>query len=956
MEEHGWLERKLGNWGEFVATHRKSVLLATLFFTLCTIPFAWRAVTNLDVNLFNQASDRLSRFRLMRQLSEDFGGDLVATVITVPDKPAPEQVKELKRFADILSRELQKVGTLPEDQAALPESIRIELQQSRATKQNADTEGTGASPWLRHVEGRTGQGIEQALKKIARDRPHAVLTPEDVTELRRRFEPVALKAALDKAAELLPELPPNSPERVKIQEDPLGLQELAQSALNARRGGGSGKNSLAGRDPDGYFLSPDQTTLVILGRAVLPATRLDFTRTLMSAVQRAENRAIDTFRAGKPTLTTAKKSAVFTELAEPAGALNVGYTGMSAVTVENEMSLKYDLLGNTATAFFGVLVLFLVVFRRVWLAWDVTWTTMLVIIWTLAVAGATKGSISVLGGAFACILLGTGTDYAIHLHNAYHNFRHTEGLPFPQAMRQTLIRCGPGIITASLTTAVAFFGVTFTSFTGLAEFGLLAGASVLLGCAMMLIVFPALLCRPEPVRKTPLPEAASMGLPILGRLFEKRSVQWQSIVVGILVLAGGILFIKYGQDPGPERVAGVRFDPDLGNLRSLRIKAVPLRERLTERFGIGLADIRVVVDAPDEATAFAGAEETAKRLQPFIDRGELIPNGSVLDFVPTPARQAATFAALKQFDGVAAAEAFKAAAQEKFGERAQVFFKPFLKRLHDFSLATREPSAMTLASVMDGPLGGMLAATVRLPQPQDKQPRVRLASSWLPARANFPAAWYNDLAATLETNPPAGTTFQMTAARMVGFEMKDSLLHDCGWISVVVGVCVIAMLLAAFRSAKLSLVALVPLLYGYVGMLFGVALATRLGYEFSLNFVNLIMFPLLLGSGVDVGIYMVCEAWSVRRPGMYELMSDTGRSVLCCTLTTLVGYGSFFWSSYTGLVGLGVAAMFGYTGAIFGALVVLPGIIGLLRDAKAPAAENAGAAGVVSTGQQVSGN
>jgi len=953
MDEHGWLERKLGGWGEFVATHRKTVLIVTFFFTLCTLPFAWRAVTNLDVNLFNQASDKLSRFRLMRQLSEDFGGDLVAGVLSVPDKPTPEQVQELKRFADLLSKELQKVGTLPEDQAALPESIRAELQKARAAKQSSPDDVP--APWLRHVECRTGQGIEQALKKIARDRPHAVMHPDDVTELKSRFEPEALKAALDKAADLLPDLPPNSPERVKIQEDPLGLQEIAQKALNARRG--SEKGSLAGRDADGYFLSPDQTTLVILGRAVLPATRLDFTRTLMAAVQRAENRAIDAFRAGKPTLTTAKKSAVFTELAEPAGTLSVGYTGMSAVTVENELSLKYDLLGNTATAFFGVLVLFLVVFRRVWLAWDVTWTTALVIIWTLAVAGATKGSISVLGGAFACILLGTGTDYAIHLHNAYHNFHHTEAQAYPLALRNTLMRCGPGIVTASLTTAVAFFGVTFTSFTGLAEFGLLAGASVLLGCAMMLIVFPALLCRPEAVRTKPLPEAASMGLPILGRLFERRSVQWQSIVVGVLVLAGGVLFIKYGQDPGPEHVAGVRFDPDLGNLRSLRIKAVPLRERLTQRFGIGLADIRVVVDAPSEAAAFDGAEETARRLQPFIARGELIPNGSILDYIPTPARQAATFTALKQFDSAAAAEAFKAAAQSKFGERANVFFKPFLKRLHDFSLATREPSPMTLASVMEGPLGGMLAATVRMPRPEDVQQRVRLASSWLPARADFPAAWYKDLAAALETNPPAGTTFQMTAARMVGFEMKDSLLHDCGWISMVVGVCVIAMLLAAFRSVKLSLVALVPLLYGYVGMLFGVALATRLGYEFSLNFVNLIMFPMLLGSGVDVGIYMVCEAWSARRPGMYELMSDTGRSVLCCTLTTLVGYGSFFWSSYTGLVGLGVAALFGYTGAIFGALVVLPGIIGLVRPEKTSVGTDVSTSKeVLSTGQQVSSN
>ena len=180
---------------------------------------------------------------------------------------------------------------------------------------------------------------------------------------------------------------------------------------------------------------------------------------------------------------------------------------------------------------------------------------------------------------------------------------------------------------------------------------------------------------------------------------------------------------------------------------------MPLRERLTERFKIGLADIRVVAEGADEASAFAAAEEAARRLQPFVDQGDLIPNGGALDFVPSPARQKETFDALKSFDVAAATTAFKTAAQEKFGDRGQVFFKPFLKRLHDFGLATREESPLTLASVMSGPLGPMLSAYVHLPAADEKQPRVKLASSWLPRNATQPAAWYNDLAARAGERP-----------------------------------------------------------------------------------------------------------------------------------------------------------------------------------------------------------
>ena len=195
-EQDGWLERRLGNWGETVAANRRRVLFCALLVTLVALPFAYVAVTNLDVNLFNQASDRLSRFRLMREISNDFGGDLVAAVLTVPDKPTPQQVDELKRFADLLAKELQTVGTRPEDVAALPEKLREEVRRASGKQNepfNTATETPdwvpNSVPWLRNVESRTGQGLEQALKKIARDRPYVTLTPADVVELKKRSNP-----------------------------------------------------------------------------------------------------------------------------------------------------------------------------------------------------------------------------------------------------------------------------------------------------------------------------------------------------------------------------------------------------------------------------------------------------------------------------------------------------------------------------------------------------------------------------------------------------------------------------------------------------------------------------------------------------------------------------------------------------------------------------------------------
>jgi predicted RND superfamily exporter protein len=942
----------LCDWGIYVVKRRALVLFTTFLLALLSVPLVYRAVTHLDVNLFNQVSGSLKRFALVRELAEDFGGDILATVITIPEKPEPAQIGELKRFATLLTEELSKVGTIDEDRAGLPKKLQGEIPEG--------------SPWLPQVECKTGQGIEHALKKIIKQRPYVLLTADDVEQLRKKFEPEALDEKLEQLAADIQDLPPNSAERMRIQEDPLEIAELGrqtlQNRLNKRR------QALAGKDAEGYFLSPDGTMLVILSRAVLPATRLDFNRALMDAVQRAENRAILAYRQRPAAeavnaLPTMLKGPAYGQLAEPeqTGGITVGFTGPSPVYVENEKTLKFDVLLNTGTSLIAVLLLFLIGFRSLALTWDVTWATLLIILWTVAFAGAYKGSISLLGAAFTAVPVGLGTDYAILVYTTFQRLR-AGGLSDEDAMSRTMVRCGPSILTASLITAVAFIGMSFNHLLGLAEFGLLGGVSALIGAVVMLLIIPAAICRVDKRKK--LPDPLGMGIPYIGKLLGSRSAQSTMLFAGVLLMAGGVVLIQH-TDPGPESVAGVRFDPELGNLRPVHSQSIELRDRLCNKFGLSLSDLRVVVEARDEETAFKGAAEVAARLQPYIDKGELTSNGSITDFVPSPEQQRASIAALKSFDFETAMASFEAAAtKSRFGKKGVSFFAPFLKHLREFGLLTRESSLLTLQEVMKGPLGSLLTQFAKVDEGGGNAGRVRLSSSWFPAQrfkgsqeseskrpdakeSQDVAKWYNTIAETLENNPPEGVAVRITSPRMVGFELKDNTLRDCGLITGVVGILVSISLLLAFRSLKKMLLATIPLAYAYLGMLCGVAISQRLGWDFSLNFVNMMMFPLLLGSAIDYGVYMVfgamsCSPDSDDETAMSELMTHTGRSVFYCMGTTVIGFGSFVTSSYTGLISMGVASLWGYAGATIGSLLVLPAILGLMRKGamlKSPVAE-----------------
>ena len=157
--------------------------------------------------------------------------------------------------------------------------------------------------------------------------------------------------------------------------------------------------------------------------------------------------------------------------------------------------------------------------------------------------------------------------------------------------------------------------------------------------------------------------------------------------------------------------------------------------------------------------------------------------------------------------------------------------------------------------------------------------------------------------------------------KLTGFELKDSTLRDCGWITALGGAAVALLLLAVSRSLKRAALMAVPLLFGWAFMLAGVPLSAWLHWDYALNFINLAMIPLLLGSAADYGVFMV---FALDDPAASPRAAR--RAVLFCVLTTVVGFGSFVTSSFSGLRSIGVASLWGYAGASFGALDAVAGV------------------------------
>jgi len=85
-----------------------------------------------------------------------------------------------------------------------------------------------------------------------------------------------------------------------------------------------------------------------------------------------------------------------------------------------------------------------------------------------------------------------------------------------------------------------------------------------------------------------------------------------------------------------------------------------------------------------------------------------------------------------------------------------------------------------------------------------------------------------------------------------------------------------------------------------------------------INFLDFVALPITLGLGVDYAINMA-----------HGTLRSTGGTVLVCSLTTIIGYGSLLVSDNLAIRGFGTASLIGEVTCVVAALAIVPAILGV---------------------------
>jgi hypothetical protein len=261
----------------------------------------------------------------------------------------------------------------------------------------------------------------------------------------------------------------------------------------------------------------------------------------------------------------------------------------------------------------------------------------------------------------------------------------------------------------------------------------------------------------------------------------------------------------------------------------------------------------------------------------------------------------------------------------------------------DPTLAMLTPSAEIRAQGVGAAMPAF-AAALRSPPDEQGQARLRIMlrayerqpadqKRWLIdevtriAHEEFPLGRHH---APRDDVPHAEREAYQAGAEVTGFfvlltNLIESMLGDQWTTFFVCTIGIFAMLLVAFRSVKLALIALVPNLlpiYVVMGMMGWLGLKMNMGAA--------MIAAVSMGQTVDSSLhYLVCFQ-RARRGGMSvnaaltSVQQTVGQSMIFSTIALIIGFGVLITSEFVPTIYFGALMSLAMLGGLFGNLVALP--------------------------------
>jgi predicted RND superfamily exporter protein len=693
------------------------------------------------------------------------------------------------------------------------------------------------------------------------DRQLLVLHDQFLDEALRRLTPEGMRNAVAARRELLTVPSPEVADLVR--QDPAGLFDLVRDAV-----GGAQAGFTAGISADGY-VTPDGHSRLVIARPKRPPYDARFSRALDATLRQIEQ-----------AIGTAEDDDIEAPDGGPQPPLRVQFAGGHRIAVETEAVVKRESVLNTAGSLVVILPLLFIVFRSVWLVTVGSLPSLLSLVLVLGAIGFTGDKLSAAATGAAAMMFGLGIDGVVLLYVAHILARAANA---DADVAAAIAGPSSSMLLGMWTTAATFYGLTFVDFPSLQQLGRLLGHSMVVCGLLTLVMVPALL--------PPRPAPGAVPALLMPRLADW-IVRRRRLVLAVALVLTGILGLA---------ATRIRINPTLDRLRSVT-DAAQLETKVGSAFGLPSDVYIVLAEGPALEPLLETNERLTRRLAADVPGVAVQPPTRML---PPASSQDLTVARIRQTRVSPAGVRAALEDARVAGDFTPGAFDPFLARLPRLL----DPAGrLSYDGYVAHGLGDLIDRFI-----------VRDTHQWTLATYVFPTS--GDQASRVqrivEEVDPSQT---FTGLTLVNRELARSFLPQFIKGLAIGTLIVIALVVAAFRSWRLSIFALLPTTVGLVWAAGMLAIA-----RVELDLFAVFAVVTFVGIGVDYGIHLVHR---FRERGDAErATAELAPVILVAAGITMAGYGTLMWSSYPPLRSIGIVSAVSVVTLAAASVLVLPALL-----------------------------
>ncbi|EQA52419.1 efflux RND transporter permease subunit [Leptospira kmetyi] len=697
---------------------------------------------------------------------------------------------------------------------------------------------------------------------------------------------------------------------------------------------------LAKRDIfDEYNISPDKGMLIFLIKPAGSFTNIEF------------NIALDK-----------KIKEVVAELALDKKGIQIGYTGTYRLHLDDYETLMAALKPIAVASFIGIAILLLFFFRNPLFIVILLVSLLSGILFSFGLTTIVIGQLNSVTSIIASILMGLGIDYGIQF---LYRFREefTRKQDMLRSIKDTIYHTGIASFISALTTTSAFVVLAFSEFRGFSEFGIIATYGILIIAVSMYGVTAlqiTLLFRlfPSLKNKFLLSAKEQTTSPLLYRFYKKPGLLTLVVIAIVFVIS----FFSFSP--------GIQFNYNGRDLMVDNLDSVNLYDEIGDRFDISSDPQVIVVDTLEES------EAVFDYMTPVPDEiaGSVDQVVSLWNFVPPKGQQRANLKVLKQLqtDMKPVKAAFLKPEQRKYlpvvkrylsvkeyglpevpvyfssqfkevkGSKEKghlVFIYPKVALWHGQKLL----KFFDAVGELHYPKLSRRVLNTLLYDANGNVANDQIKNKWTPneerlivnALNTYPASRFKDLGLLegtvsfiLKTRPFSNLEqarshkyVSNTAGSLILFANLIKIVQREGVAAFLITlVLVVIVLILFFRGIVPALISLIPLVLGIF-----VTLGIMAAFKIQLNFMNVLVFPVIVGYGIQNGIYIYYRFREDH--DVVRAMSMVGPAIIASTLTTLVGWSSLLIADQKGLKSIGVVASIGIASSLIIALTLVPAVL-----------------------------